>query len=685
MVIITIASIIIILIIFMAYNIMINNKAVQLDMKNYDIIGNAENESGTANYENNIISIDEYPYKKNYIPSSVIHERINNLMNYEPIITTDDYSMKNMVLFDIEKYLLIEERRYNILSEPHHYEHMNDIGDYFTEECRLQAKLFSGDKFINWWNRNKRKYAGLTYDEFDKKIYETQSYKAKQVTNFRPSVLKHIIDYFSAGSMIDISSGWGDRLAAALTCNLEYYIGADPNDCLHEHYREMAKFIKDYTGHETKVYIANEPFETANLPDVMVDLCMTSPPYFALEIYSDDKKQSHHYGSMLNWYNKFLMPSIKKAWSHIKIGGHLAMNINDYGNNRYTQKMKWDINLFPDSLYLGQMTYSKKGYPNPQPVMIWQKTMSDITAESHGPKIISYDKHEIIDKSIKHKTRTTLMFCPHYNIESIPHDERQHIFQHAMYGTRVICKGDYNPVYNIIDIKHKNKTFHLLQDGVLPGGTKQRGIFEYLIKYVHKYNEFIYAGPSEGFAQIALSFAAFRLGVKSTNIVDNRSYSKQMRIAKSFGSNHIIVNGGLKQVKNEAIAYNKTRPNSMLLPFGLMDNDFLNIMEKNISEAITPHNINPNRLWLVAGSGTLMKIFANIFPECELLVVQVGKTIWDDMLPIGAKKYIAPEKFQHRPKKMPPYKTVPNYDGKLWQFVLQDGMDGDYILNVGAV
>ena len=689
MFIITIAFIILILIIFIIYQ---GTKGNTMDkINNIELYSNqkiGDNETidtmDTIDNMDKIISIDSYPYKKDYIPIEIIHKRMDNLMNYEPIITIDDYTMKNMVLFDIEKYFMVENNRHNILSESHHYDSMNDIGDYFTEECRLQAKLYSGDKFINWWNRNKQKYKGLTYGEFDKKIYETQNSQAKQVTNFRPSVLKYIIDYFGANSMIDISSGWGDRLAAAIASNLEYYIGADPNKCLHPHYREMAKKLKDYTGHNTKIFIAESPFETADLPDVMVDLCMTSPPYFALEIYSDDENQSHHYGSMLNWYNKFLIPSIKKAWSHIKVGGHLAMNINDYGNNRYTQKMKWDINLFPDSMYLGQMTYSKKSYPNPQPIMIWKKIEPLPISEYDGVKIIEYNDSADISKD--YKTRTTLMFCPHNNIEDIPHDERENVFNHAMYGTRVICKGDYNPKYKIMDIKNGGKTFHLLQDGILPGGTKQRGIFEYMAKYAEKYDEFIYAGPSEGFAQLALSFVAFRLGVKATNFVDSRSFSRQMRKAKSFGCKYVIVKGGLKQVKEEATMYHNTRPNSMLLPFGLMDHDFLEIMENNIRDALIDIIDNPpKRLWLVAGSGTLMKIFANIFPDCELLVVQVGKTIWDDMLPPNAKKYIAPEKFQHNPMKMPPYRTVPNYDGKLWQFVLKDGQNDDYILNVGSI
>ncbi len=67
------------------------------------------------------------------------------------------------------------------------------------------------------------------------------------------------------------------------------------------------------------------------------------------------------------------------------------------------------------------------------------------------------------------------------------------------------------------------------------------------------------------------------------------------------------------------------------------------------------------------------------------MVVQVGKKIWPDML--EGKKYqlfIAPEKFTENAISQPPYKTVPWYDAKLWQFFEKYNQQGDCIWNVGA-
>jgi hypothetical protein len=66
--------------------------------------------------------------------------------------------------------------------------------------------------------------------------------------------------------------------------------------------------------------------------------------------------------------------------------------------------------------------------------------------------------------------------------------------------------------------------------------------------------------------------------------------------------------------------------------------------------------------------------------------VQVGRTIWPDQ--VEGKRvqlYVAPEKFGQLAKSQPPYKTVPWYDAKVWQFVQRHGKNGDYIWNVGCV
>ena len=81
-----------------------------------------------------------------------------------------------------------------------------------------------------------------------------------------------------------------------------------------------------------------------------------------------------------------------------------------------------------------------------------------------------------------------------------------------------------------------------------------------------------------------------------------------------------------------------------------------------------------------------MRVFANLLKDTFINVVQVGKSV---IVPKNLKDRIklwwSPQKFNEIPKILPPYKSIKNYDAKVWQFVLQHGVSGDYIWNVAGI
>jgi DNA modification methylase len=61
------------------------------------------------------------------------------------------------------------------------------------------------------------------------------------------------------------------------------------------------------------------------------DLILTSPPYYNLEIYSNDKKQSiNKYKSFDLWYENFLLKSINSSINKLDDNGIVAININNF-------------------------------------------------------------------------------------------------------------------------------------------------------------------------------------------------------------------------------------------------------------------------------------------------------------------------------------------------------------------
>lgn len=200
-----------------------------------------------------------------------------------------------------------------------------------------------------------------------------------------------------------------------------------------------------------------------------------------------------------------------------------------------------------------------------------------------------------------------------------------------------------------------------------------------------------------GFAQVALAFVAKLWNKKGTVFLNTWEGQEPKpiltRLALQLGAcvfySKDQCGRTLKQTQVDSEEYYKLDTNNrLLLPFGLKSNPGELSFDSFVTalKSVIPTHISPKRLWCVAGSGFLLSVLAFIWPNTEFLVVQVGKKVWPDQLTgIKCKLFIAPEKFADNAKKQPPYKTVPWYDAKLWQFVLEHGEDEDYIWNVGAV
>jgi hypothetical protein len=183
---------------------------------------------------------------------------------------------------------------------------------------------------------------------------------------------------------------------------------------------------------------------------------------------------------------------------------------------------------------------------------------------------------------------------------------------------------------------------YVIRDDRLVGGTKQRALGALL--EASRAEEFVYAGPVFGFAQVALAHVA-RVYRKSATVVVRRQHNGLYPLtqrARNLGAKVIEVPppGRLADVQAAAEHYvaevNRGRPpdapKAELLSFGLHCPLFMDTLEGRLREALPRELLSrpPVRLWLVAGSATLLAVFARLWPSTTFLVVQVGKTIWDD-------------------------------------------------------
>ena len=228
----------------------------------------------------------------------------------------------------------------------------------------------------------------------------------------------------------------------------------------------------------------------------------------------------------------------------------------------------------------------------------------------------------------------------------------------------------------------KDFTVKVVRDDLLVGGTKQRALYVF---FNDTKEEYIYASPVNGYAQIALAYVAGLYKKKATVFLASGPMTDLTKKAKKLGAKIVFIKppNRLKDIQSAAAKYALRKENRCLLPFGLGNEEFAHTLAVNIKKAWGRKRA-PKRMWVVAGSATILKSLSIVFPDCFFLVLRVGKRIWPDQLEgFRNKLYTSPLKFYQKATVLPPYPSVETYDAKLWEFVLKEGQDGDYVWNVG--
>ena len=154
-----------------------------------------------------------------------------------------------------------------------------------------------------------------------------------KVTMYRPLMAKKVVSYLADKDklkevrVLDVCAGWGGRMIGAKSVGYTssraksvelsvdsinvHYTGIDP--CAKTY--AALRAIRDELG-LTNVTLVNQPAEVALQeldPGTTYDIALTSPPYYNLEIYSDEPTQSVTSSALdgyQTWLNKFLSPVI---------------------------------------------------------------------------------------------------------------------------------------------------------------------------------------------------------------------------------------------------------------------------------------------------------------------------------------------------------------------------------------
>lgn len=291
------------------------------------------------------------------------------------LMTPNDmfYNLKNQ-----ELHIVKDDQDNQVLKRhyPDDYFNCDHISNHFTENIRITCQFGTYTTPYDTWEQVKdeediKKMTPLEQREY---IYSS----TRECNTFNVTFCLWIyrtlteLSGIQRAAILDPSSGWGDRLIAALACNALVYHGYDPNKDLQKGYKKIIKTLNE----DTKATIKCIPFEEAKIKFNYYDIVLTSPPYFDLEKYGDSSEQSIiKYPSYTNWLNQFYRPYLIKMILVVKSKGFIVVYIENITskNVRYNLR-EYTINTIESTNNVEYYTkYGLKVGKSIRYALVWRK------------------------------------------------------------------------------------------------------------------------------------------------------------------------------------------------------------------------------------------------------------------------------------------------------------------------
>lgn len=242
-------------------------------------------------------------------------------------------------------------------------------------------------------------------------------YRLTGVYNFRPSAAKALVDrYCPPGALVwDPCAGWGGRLmGASLSSNKVRYIGCDPSSGTVRGLHELKTWMDEYVpGLDRRVEIYPVPAEDFDPPSGL-DLVLTSPPYWKREHYSDEDTQSaNRYPNYHVWLDNFWRPVLSKAVRALKVGGWLALNVDDFTINGVHYSFIEDTVRIVESLGLKETERLTYEVPSPVKKANTEVVLSFCNVPEAVPHPTSPTPIEVVEPEKQPKARVIhIHICP---------------------------------------------------------------------------------------------------------------------------------------------------------------------------------------------------------------------------------------------------------------------------------
>ena len=255
------------------------------------------------------------------------------------------------------------------------------ITDYFSEKCRVKCRFAKNSSPLDYFEQNYNRLERLDFEDY----WDFNEYidkKNRGCNNFVSLVALEVYRYFKPKTILDFSAGWGDRLIGALAYGRAEYTGVDPSVCMRPRYKEIINFFTTYcpeiAGSKEKYKVIKKPFEDYRPRVGHYDLVFTSPPFFDYEIYEKGNKTQSvdRYPSVEIWKQNFMFPALEKSLLALKVGGHLALYIEDYKGHQYVGAVKKRMKDLENNKFIGCINWvnTDRSKLKSRNTYVWEKT-----------------------------------------------------------------------------------------------------------------------------------------------------------------------------------------------------------------------------------------------------------------------------------------------------------------------
>lgn len=145
------------------------------------------------------------------------------------------------------------------------------------------------------------------------------------VTKYRAGISKAIVKRYNATSVLDPCIGWGGRMIGSLAAGATY-TGCDPDP---NTFRGLQGILLDI-GKEANIH--NSPAEEflPTLSNNSVDLVLTSPPYYDLELYTAGDQSVKQNMTWEVWVDDWLKPVILHCLRCLRSDGKSCWSVKNF-------------------------------------------------------------------------------------------------------------------------------------------------------------------------------------------------------------------------------------------------------------------------------------------------------------------------------------------------------------------